>query len=258
MKDVGKSAAFYAQIFGDTVLKEKKGARHYVKAGPNYLVLTPSGQGPAEAKVQSYLCLGIQNFQMKEGQRSLEQAGISWHEAPGAGLLVIDPDGVPIQLADENSWSQLEKIASPVSMAAGEPRIRPTQINHLLLAVPDPDKSAFFYEKLLGSPISRSPQPQRIWFAAGKDRVGLSALPANPAANKDEVNGQHIASSGKLGLDHFGLIAPFDRATLTRQLQEAGAKVLPQVTSGPDAAALDFRDPDGYRVQIAPPQKSAA
>jgi catechol 2,3-dioxygenase-like lactoylglutathione lyase family enzyme len=258
VRDVHKSAAFYARLFGNNVLKDKKSSRHYVKLGPNYLALVPTGGGP-KTEVQTYLGLGIRNFQAADVKRSLSQLAIETREAPGGGLLILDPDGVPMQLWEQDSWSLLSKSASPVSVpGSGEPRILPTQINHLLLAVRDADKSAVFYEKVLGTAASHSENPKRIWFRAGTDRVGLSLLSANPGANKDQVTGQHLAGGEKLGIDHFGLIAPFDRAALTQELHSAGAKVLPQVTSGPDSAAMDFRDPDGYRVQIAPPPKPRA
>jgi catechol 2,3-dioxygenase-like lactoylglutathione lyase family enzyme len=244
--DLAKSLAFYTRVFGNTVLKDKKGAIHHVKLGPNYVTLVPLGE-------KGHFGLGIQNFQAGEVKRSLEQAGIQVKETPGGGLRVVDIDGLPIQLWAENSWNQLSQSAAPVSItASGDPKIRPTQINHLLLAVPDPEKSAAFYEKLLGSPFTRSANPLRIWFRAGKDRVGVSPLAA-PAQSKDQVNGEHIASGLEVGLDHIGLVAPFDRDSLTIELLAAGAKMLPRVLSGPDAAAIDFRDVNGFRLQVSPP-----
>jgi len=250
--DVKKSVAFYARVFGSTILKDNKSASHHVKLGPNYITLAPRGK---DVKSASYLGLGIQNFQTADAKRSLDQLGIPYREAAGNGLMIHDPDGLPLQLWAENSWTQLAGTASPVSATvSGEPFIRPTQINHLLLAVSDPEKSAVFYEKILGSPMSRAAEPQRIWFRGGRDRVGLS--PISGLTNQDSA--EHLASGLNLGLDHVGLVATFDRTTLTKQLQEAGAKVLPQVASGPDAAALDFRDLDGFRLQITPPPKPRA
>jgi catechol 2,3-dioxygenase-like lactoylglutathione lyase family enzyme len=249
--DMAKSLTFYARIFGNTILKDNNGPNHHVKLGPNYLTLVPAGQ-------KGHFGLGIQNYQMADVKRTLDQAGVQSHEVAGAGLMFMDLDGIPVQLWAENSWSQLSRTASPISIAAaGEPLVRPTQINHLLLAVADPEKSAVFYEKFLGSPFSRAAEPKRIWYRAGKDRVGLSPL-AGAAQSKDQVNGQHIASGLEVGLDHIGLVAPFDRAALTKELQAAGAKMLPQVLTGPDAAAIDFRDVNGFRLQITPPPQPKA
>jgi catechol 2,3-dioxygenase-like lactoylglutathione lyase family enzyme len=195
-------------------------------------------------------------------RQTLTAAGIEATEVDGEGLLIHDPDGVAVELWSSNSWSRLQQSASPISLPKREARVHPTQINHLLLAVADPEKSASFYEKILGSPFTRSENPKRIWFRAGRDRVGLSLLAGSsgePAADRDGVvNGQHLAGGRYLGIDHFGLVAPFDRAALTKDLQQAGAVVLPQVAAGPDADAIDFRDLNGVRVQISPPPKPKA
>jgi catechol 2,3-dioxygenase-like lactoylglutathione lyase family enzyme len=256
--DSKKSLAFYARVFGNTILKDNHGSNHHVKLGPNYVTLVPAGQG-RDPLAKGHFCLGIQNYQMANVKQALDQTGIQAREVAEAGLMVVDPDGIPIQLWAEGSWSQLSRTASPVSLAAtGEPRIRPTQINHLLLAVPDPEKSAPFYERILGSPFTRSANPQRIWFRAGRDRVGLSPLADLTTQSKDQANGEHITSGLEIGLDHVGLVAPFDRDALTKELLEAGAKMLPRVLTGPDAAAIDFREVNGFRLQVTPPPQPKA
>jgi catechol 2,3-dioxygenase-like lactoylglutathione lyase family enzyme len=258
--DSQKSLEFYTRIFGTAVVKGRNG-RHYIRLGPNYLALASPVAGQRK-NAGNYFGLGIENFEVKQVKQALTAAGIEATEVDGEGLLIHDPDGVAVELWSANSWSRLQQTASPISLPKSEARVQPTQINHLLLAVKDPEKSASFYEKVLGSPFTRSENPKRIWFRAGRDRVGLSLLAGSsgePAADRDGVvNGQHLAGGQYLGIDHFGLVAPFDRAALTKDLQQAGAVVLPQVTNGPDADAIDFRDLNGVRVQISPPPKPRA
>jgi catechol 2,3-dioxygenase-like lactoylglutathione lyase family enzyme len=254
-RDAQKSLDFYTRLFGNTVLKGKKNGRYYVQLGPVYMALDKPVAGQRENSGH-YLCLGIENFDTAELKRTLNQLNIATTDANGDGLLIQDPDGIVIQFWGNNSWSLLSASAAPFSVAAnGGPRIKPSSINHLLLAVSDPDKSATFYERFLGSPFTRSENPKRIWFRAGKDRVGLSPLSNSAPAPgaRAVVNGEHLASGQYLGLDHFGLVAPFDRAALRNELRAAGATVLPQVTSGPDASAIDFLDPNGVRIQVSPP-----
>src|SRR5437764_619310 len=145
--DMKRSLAFYGRIFGNSILKDSSGQNHHVKLGPNYVTLIPANSA------KGHFCLGIQNFQVAEVKRSLDQAGIKSREVPGAGLAVTDPDGIPIELWIENSWALLSRSTSAVTGAADEPQIRPTQINHLLLAVAAPEKSAVFYAKIVGRPV---------------------------------------------------------------------------------------------------------
>jgi hypothetical protein len=91
--------------------------------------------------------------------------------------------------------------------------------------------------------------------SAGTDRRDL-LKDSPPAGSQTRLGsrqqvGQHLVSGLNLGLDHFGLVAPFDRGILSKELEQAGAAVVPQVTSGPDASAIDSRDLNGVRVQVS-------
>jgi catechol 2,3-dioxygenase-like lactoylglutathione lyase family enzyme len=152
-----------------------------------------------------------------------------------------------IQLQPENSWSLLEKTASLVSIPAKrEPLLRPTGINHMLLAVSNTARSTAFYEKILGRARVQPARPvdnlsERINFRAGKHQLALAPL------------NQGIHKSGQIpGVDHFGIIAEFDQEKLKEQLRESGATVLPPIEDG---RGVDFLDPDGVRTQVHNPPK---
>jgi glyoxylase I family protein len=235
--DIEKSVHFYARVFGAAVMKEKTNARHYIKLGPNYVAMAPPGQGQTAPSI-NHFCPGIVNFDLAATKNKLVKMGIKYREAPPVGLFVPDPDGTQVQLWTENSWSRLGETAAPDSMGdappmRGEPLLRPTAIDHILVNVSNVPKSVAFYQKILGDVIRVGGAPERTWFSAGgKDRVGLG-----------------LAEPGhKLGIDHYCLTAEFDRAALTKGLEAAGAKII----QGDVAAGLDFLDVNGIHVQILP------
>jgi catechol 2,3-dioxygenase-like lactoylglutathione lyase family enzyme len=244
VSDIDKSVAFYTRVFGSDVVKDKNGC-YYVKLGPTYVAMAPRKKGQ-DSSAGNQMGLGVRNFQLSEVKRSLDRLGAQAREVKGQGVVVADSDGILTQLWTESSWNELGKTAQPVSTASSRaPLLHATAMNHLLLAVTDPEKAALFYAKILG-PIAqrtaaRPPLSGRIWFQAGTHRVGLA--PLNQGMN---------TSGQKPGIDHFGVLAEFDRATLTQGLTEAGAKVLPQ-GEGPEAAGVDFLDVNGVRLQVMPP-----
>jgi len=232
--DTQESVRFYTRVFGNTVLKEKTNPRHYVKLGPNYVAMAPPGQGQA-SQVINHFCPGIVNFDLAATKRALDQMGIQYREATGVGLFVPDPDGTLVQLWTEASWSHLGETAAPAPIPSqGEPLLRPTGIDHILVNVSNVEKATAFYEKILGPIINPTSRPRRTWFSGGGgNRVGLA-----------------LAGPGqKPGVDHYCLTAPFERAPLAKAVEAAGAKII----QGDVAAGIDFLDVNGIHVQIIPP-----
>jgi catechol 2,3-dioxygenase-like lactoylglutathione lyase family enzyme len=235
--DTEKSVHFYTRLFGNTVLKEKSNPRHYVKLGPNYVAMAPAGQGQA-SQVINHFCPGIVNFDLDATKRALDQMGIQYRVATGVGLFVPDPDGTLVQLWTENSWSHLGETAAPASIPAqGEPLIRPTAIDHILVNVSNMEKSTAFYEKILGTIINPNSRPRRTWFSGGgRDRIGLAL----------------VGPGQKPGIDHYCLTAPFERESLAKAVEAAGAKII----QGDVAAGIDFLDVNGIHVQITSPARA--
>jgi catechol 2,3-dioxygenase-like lactoylglutathione lyase family enzyme len=235
--DTEKSVHFYTRVFGNTVLKEKTNPRHYVKLGPNYVAMAPPGQGQA-SQVINHFCPGIVNFDLAATKRALDKMGIQYREATGVGLFVPDPDGTLVQLWTENSWSHLGETATPAAIPShGEPLLRPTGIDHILVNVSNVEKSTAFYEKILGPVINPASRPRRTWFSGGGgNRLGLAL----------------VDPGQKPGIDHYCLTAPFDRASLAKAVEAAGAKII----QGDVAAGIDFLDVNGIHVQILPPARA--
>jgi catechol 2,3-dioxygenase-like lactoylglutathione lyase family enzyme len=227
VSDIQRSLAFYTRIFGNQLWKNNRTARRYLKLGSTYIALE---QGP-ELRVDHF-CAGIEGFQIANLHSYLAARNIEYRDYPsGRDLYVADPDGSRLQLGLNNSWTSLStNTASAESFpASGEPIFKPLGLDHILLNVTDPEKSAAFYEKILGPVTQRN--NNRIWFQIGKSRIGLLKTPA----------GQHA------GVNHFCVSAsPFDYQAVTQQLERIGAKLEASDVAG----SPQFRDPDGYLVQV--------
>ncbi len=103
-----------------------------------------------------------------------------------------------------------------------------------LLNVADPEKSAAVYEKIFGAVAER--KNNRIWFQTGRSRIGLLPSPEGQRA----------------GVNHFCVAAaPFNYAAAAKKLEAAGATV----ERSDDPAAPQFRDPDGFLVQVMSPRR---
>jgi catechol 2,3-dioxygenase-like lactoylglutathione lyase family enzyme len=233
VSDVEKSAAFYARVFGNAVLKNNKTTRRYVKLGPSYIAMDRNAQGAINV---DHFCAGIPGFDVASVHKYLDGKGIVYRDFPsGKDLAVADPDATRLQLATDNGWAQLlTGTASPEAISiGGEAIFRPTGIDHILLNVTDPEKSAVFYEKILGPVTQRN--NNRIWFQAGTGRIGLLKTPAGE----------------KAGVNHYCVaVEKFDYDTAVKKLQQAGVKFdMPEIAGSPD-----LRDPDGYRVQVMGPR----
>jgi catechol 2,3-dioxygenase-like lactoylglutathione lyase family enzyme len=230
--DAQKSTAFYARLFGNTVYKNNQTPRRYLKLGPCYMAIAPPAQGSQGYRVD-HICPGVEPFQMADVEHYLEGRGVGFRKTD-LGPFVTDPDGIQIQLWTEGSWSLAIRPAMPESFPMdGEPIFRPSGLEHILLDVTDPEKSAGFYEKLFGPVTQRN--NNRTWFQAGKSRIGLLA----------------VANGRRPGVNHFCVsAAAFDYDAAMKKLEQAGAKPVTAEVAG----APEFRDPDGILVQVMGPR----
>ena len=104
-------------------------------------------------------------------------------------------------------------------------------LDHVVVQVPDLEKSAEFYRKFFGKESSRDRAPERIWFTLARTRLGL----------------EKVAAGQMPHIDRFGIrVAAFSRQAVTRKLEAAGVMVLP--SNGENL--LRFRDTDGFTVEL--------
>ncbi len=230
--DVDRAVAFYARIFGNTVLKDNRSTRRYLKLGPCYVAIAPPAQGQPARRVD-HICVGIDGFEMTEVKKSLEALGLKPRETQ-VGWFVPDTDGIQLQFFKINSWNDLSATASPEKIAASAPVVTPTGLDHVLLRVVDVAKSEPFYAKLFGPAVQRNANG-RVFFQAGKSRIAITAADA----------------AHPVGVDHFCVSSPkFDYQEMVNRLEAAGAKTQPPEVAG----APEFHDPENIMVQVMTPR----
>jgi predicted enzyme related to lactoylglutathione lyase len=202
-----------------------------VKLGPCYIAIE-QGREPFGV---DHFSAGIEEYRIADIHSFLDQRGIGYKDYPsGKDLNVTDPDGIHVQLSADNTWShcrearRLRRRTRPARHRSSGPRVWIT----FLLNVSDPEKSAAFYEKIFGPVTQRN--NNRIWFRAGRSRIGLLQVPA----------GQQP------GVNHFCVAAAsFDYGAATKMLQASDAHLeKPEVAGAPE-----FRDLDGLVVQVIKP-----
>jgi catechol 2,3-dioxygenase-like lactoylglutathione lyase family enzyme len=233
VSNVEKSRDFYARVFGDTL--RNRGAKRYLKLGSAYMAFEPPRGNGADIRVDHFSA-AIKRLDMARLHSFLADRGVTYQDYPsGRDTGVNDPDGIRLQLSPEDGWSLLNPTNFPVETVRiqEDPIFRPTGLDHILLNVTDPERSAAFYGKVLGAPSQRA--NNRIWFQIGPSRIGLLQTPAGQRA----------------GVNHFCVsAAAYNYDAVTRRLQQLGAKLEnPEV-----AGAAEFRDPDGLLVQVMGPR----
>jgi catechol 2,3-dioxygenase-like lactoylglutathione lyase family enzyme len=231
VSDLTLAVAFYARVFGNDLYKNKRAEKRYLKAGPIYLGID-RGTTPRF----DHHSVGIAGFDMPALHAYLDRQGIAYKDYPsGRDLYFLDPDGTRTQLSAENSWNALvpNTVAPEALPIEGEAIFHVTGLDHILLNVSDPEASAAYYAKVFG-PVSQR-NNNRIWFQAGKSRVGLLKTP----------------EGGRPGVNHYCVSAErFDYAEALKKLEQVGARV-----QKPEAAVSpQFRDPDGYLIQVMGPR----
>jgi catechol 2,3-dioxygenase-like lactoylglutathione lyase family enzyme len=227
VSNVEKSRDFFVRIFGNTL--RNRNNKRYLKLGATYMAFEqPRDNG--EIRVD-HTSIAIKELDMPKLHAFLEKRGVAYQDYPsGRDTAVVDDDGIRLQLSPENGWSFLNpaNFLPEVVAMSDEPIFRPTGMDHVVLHVKDPEKSADFYRKVLGVPVRNN---DRIWFQVGASRIGLQQMP----------------SGQQPGTYYFSLKADaFDAEMVTRRLLQIGAKI----EASESAGTIRFRDLDGSLIQV--------
>jgi len=225
--DPQKSAAFYGRIFDPQIFQEMMPPlRYYCRLGIGYVAFGPNANAPARI---DHFCATVEDYRLEEMRAELKTQGLNLAGQPGFNA-VTDPDGIRMQFM-ATPGGLLQTIIPSTRVTQDDAICEAVGLDHVVLQVPDVEKSAGFYRKFLGRETSRERTPERIWFTAARTRLGLEKM----------ADGQtpHV--------DRFGIrVAAFDRQAITRKLAAIGVTVLPSTGGN----SLRFRDADGFAVEL--------
>ena len=224
--DPQKSAAFYGRIFDPQIFQEMMPPlRYYCRLGIGYVAFGPNANAPARI---DHFCATVEDYRLEDMRGELKNHGLSLPGSAGFNA-VTDPDRIRMQFM-ATPGGLLQTIIPSTRVTQDDAICQAVGLDHVVLQVPDIEKSAGFYAKFFGKETSRERTPERIWFTAARTRLGLEKL----------ADGQmpHI--------DRFGIrVAAFDRNAITRRLGLIGVTALP-----PNGNLLRFRDADGFVVEL--------
>lgn len=226
-----KSAAFYGRIFDPQIFQEMSPPlRYYCRLGISYVAFGGNNNNNASAPARmDHFCATVEDYRLEEMRAELKTQGINLAGQPGFNA-VTDPDGIRMQFM-ATPGGLLPTIIASTRVTQDDAICEAVGLDHVVLRVPDVEKSAGFYRKFFGMETSRDRTPERIWFTAARTRLGLEKM----------ADGQmpHI--------DRFGIrVAAFDRQAVTRKLGAIGVMVLPSTGGN----VVRFRDADGIAVEV--------
>jgi catechol 2,3-dioxygenase-like lactoylglutathione lyase family enzyme len=229
--DPQKSAAFYGRIFDPQIFQEMQPPlRYYCRLGIGYVAFGPNPNANPNAPARiDHFCATVEDYRLDEMRAELKTHGLNLVGAPGFNA-VNDPDGIRMQFM-ATPGGLLQTIIPSTRVTQDDAICEAVGLDHVVLQVPDLEKSAGFYRKFFGKETSRERTPERIWFTAARTRLGL----------------EKTAESEKPRVDRFGIrVAAFDREAISRRLGAIGVTVL----SSTGRNTLHFRDADGFAVEL--------
>jgi catechol 2,3-dioxygenase-like lactoylglutathione lyase family enzyme len=224
--DPQKSAAFYGRIFDPQIFQEMSPPlRYYCRLGIGYVAF---GSTTAPARMDHF-CATVEDYRLEEMRAELATQDIKLTGMPGFNS-VTDPDGIRMQFM-ATPGGLLPTIIASTRVTQEDAICEAVGLDHVLLHVPDVDKSAAFYRRFFGQESARDRNPERIWFTAARTRLGL----------------EKVAAGQMPHINRFGIrVAGFDPRAVARKLGAIGITVQPSTGDN----LLHFRDADGFTVEL--------
>jgi catechol 2,3-dioxygenase-like lactoylglutathione lyase family enzyme len=243
--DVAAAARFYMTVFNTTLHAQpfQGGLRYFVLLGElpdatrqvGYVAI---GDARGRGTYIGHFCTSVFDYRQNSAaitnaiNEAASKAGVGGLSGGGGvGGIFTDPDGIELQFLP--APDTLVTAATPSDLVEWRKGlVTPRGVDHVLLHVPDVEKSVRFYQILYGAPGARSTSPERVWFQIGDTRLGL----------------EQAAAGQKPHIEHFGIkVARYDRAAVSAALTKLGASI---VTSPDESMALRFRDPFGITTEL--------
>ena len=225
--DPQRSAAFYGRIFDPQIFQEMSPPlRYYCRLGIGYVAF--GGNATAPARIDHF-CATVENYRLEDMRAELATQGIKLTGSDGFNA-VTDPDGIRTQFM-ATPGGLLPTIIASTRVTQDDAICEAVGLDHVVMQVPDLEKSAGFYRMFFGKETARDRTPERIWFTAARTRLGL----------------EKVAAGEKPHINRFGIrVAAFDRQAVTRKLGAIGITVLPSTGGN----VVSFRDADGIAVEL--------
>jgi catechol 2,3-dioxygenase-like lactoylglutathione lyase family enzyme len=225
--DPQKSAAFYGRIFDPQIFQEMMPPlRYYCRLGIGYVAFGGNANAPARI---DHFCATVEDYRLDDMRAELATHDIKLTGNPGFNA-VTDPDGIRTQFM-ATPGGLLPTIIASTRVTQDDAICEAVGLDHVVVQVPDVEKSAVFYRRFFGKETARDRTPERIWFTAARTRLGL----------------EKVAAGEKPHINRFGIrVAAFDRQVVTRKLGAIGVTVLPSTGDN----LLRFRDADGIAVEL--------
>ena len=225
--DPQKSAAFYGRIFDPQIFQEMSPPlRYYCRLGIGYVAF--GGNATAAARIDHF-CATVEGYRLEEMRAELASQGIRSDGLEGFNALT-DPDGIRMQFMG-TPGGLLPTIIASTRVTQDDAICEAVGLDHVVVQVPDLEKSAEFLPQVFRTETARDRNPERIWFTASRTRLGL----------------EKVAAGQMPHIDRFGIrVAAFNRQAVTRKLDAAGVMVLPSIGDN----LLRFRDADGFTVEL--------
>src|SRR5215203_975778 len=204
--DPQKSAAFFGRIFDPQIFQEMSPPlRYYCRLGIGYVAFGPNATAAPRI---DHFCATVENYRLEEMRAELSTQGIRLTGSPDFNALT-DPDGIRMQFMG-TPGGLLPTIIASTRVTQDDAICEAVGLDHVVLHVPDLEKSADFYRKFFGKETGRDRSPERIWFTAARTRLGLEKVAPGQAPH----------------VNRFGIrVAAFNREAVARRLGAAGVMV---------------------------------
>jgi catechol 2,3-dioxygenase-like lactoylglutathione lyase family enzyme len=221
--DVTKCATFYSSVFGHGLFREVDlPLRYYVMIGKAYIAV--GHRDGLATPVMDHYCVTVDGYDRDKMNAAITAAGL----VPGGRGLVMDPDKIGLQLLKDPAGLVDTNVPADRILGRGYGLFQPYGMDHVLLRVADPGRSAQFYDRFFAR--TRAKQSGETWYRAADTTIRLAR-----------------SGDGATGFKRVGIrVGPYDVARVTAGLSALGARV----GAGTNAASLRFTDLDGFEVEL--------
>src|SRR4029079_14094474 len=154
--------------------------RYYCRLGIGYVAF--GGNATAAARIDHF-CATVEDYRLEEMRAELKTQGFNLTGYAGFNA-VTHPDGIRMPCIAPPG-GLLPTIIASTRVTQDDAICEAVGLDHVVLQVPDLERSAGFYRRFFGMESSRERSPERIWFTAARTRLGLEKMAAGQMPHVD-------------------------------------------------------------------------